>query len=355
MTIVDSISNTSMPINEFVVYREFHQYNIKQILIVCENDSNEMVDIPDTVDVHYVGSCARDMRNIIQKIEQNSQMKIIYHLHHQKSALLFYLATVFLGLRKRCVYTVHSSFASRDFKYKISSIICVLLSNYVNCVSSAAYNDYPNLIRKIKKDCFTTIENGVDIYRIEKSLEKSEKIYDKNTIICVGRLIPIKNQSFLLKLMTRLPDMKLILVGKEDKRYDIRKMAIDYGVADRVSFTGLIPRDEVFRKLTMASLYLSSSLVEGLPVSVLEAMYAGLIPIVSDISPHKEIKDKCEYIDVLPLNEEKWLSRIKHYRKLDDLQIKSIKNNIKNSILNNFSLDIMHKKYIEVYLKCLGG
>lgn len=350
VSVVDSISATSMPINEFVIYRSTHKYPIKQGLIVCNKSVPQDVQIPKDIAVYLTGNDRTEIRKAVQKIlNENKNDKVIFHMHHQKSALCFLAATVGMGIRRHTLYTVHSTFSARDTKYKISSCLCALLAENVNCVSCAAYEEYAIWVKMLKTQKFFAIPNGVDIDRIDKAIEENPSISNRNTLICVGRMIPLKNHEFLIYLLEKLPHYKLILVGAEDKEGKIRKLAKQLKVIDRVEITGLIPREEVFRKLNSASIYVSASYVEGLPVSVLEAMRVGLIPILSEINPHKEIANKCEEVITLPYKVEVWKNVIEYYGELDQEDFSRKSELIRAFVKEKFSLDKMHEEYMKIY------
>ena len=350
VSVVDSISETSMPINEFVIYRAIHNYDLRQILIVLDKNSPVNVNIPDDVDVYLVGNDKKKIRNTVKTIQDQYGTEIVFHLHHQKSAIVFFESTVGLGIRKKCLYTVHSTFSGRDIKYKLSSIFCSLYANYANCVSNAAYSEYSSIVKRIKKERFLSIQNGVDTGRIDSAISTNLCCDSTKSMVCVGRMIPLKNHVFLIQLLSKLPDYKLILIGAEDKEGRIRALAKELDVLERVEFKGLIPRNDVFRELQQASIYVSSSTVEGLPVSVLEAMYVGLVPVLSDILPHKEIAEACSEVEILPLSIDKWTEKI---QALTDFDNKS--RFIKETVKRKFSLETMHTAYLSVYESIIEG
>lgn len=354
VSVVDSISATSMPINEFVIYRSSHNFNMKQVLIVCAQEIPSNVFIPDDIQVILTGSNRKIIRNAVKQVLRSYQnYEIVFHMHHQKSALVFFYATFGMGIAKHSLYTVHSTFSARNFKYKISSCLCVLIAKYANCVSNAAFEEYALWVRKLKGKRFISITNGVDVDRIDKIVKENPAVADRKKMVCVGRMIPLKNHEFLIHLMTKLPDYKLILIGAEDKEGKIRKLAKLLNIEDRIEFTGLIPREAVFKILNSASIYVSASKVEGLPVSVLEAMRTGLIPIVSEIEPHLEIANGCKYVNVLPLSVENWKMIIQYYGDMDAKMFDKQVNSIKKYVKDKFSLEEMHKEYLSVYSKLI--
>lgn len=353
VTVVDSISTTSMPVNEFVIYRSAHNYDIHQAMIVCDTIKPTNVTVPENVDVFLVKNDRKEIRKAVKEIQLSNGNKansIVYHMHHQKSALVFLLATMGMDVRKHTLYTIHSTYSARNFKYKISSCICSILAKYANCVSKTALEEYSPLVRGIKGGKILTVQNGVDIERIDSVIEKEpEKIRNKKVLICIGRMIPLKNHEFLIHLMKDLPEFKLVLIGAEDNEKKIRKLAQVEQVLDRITILGLIPRNEVFSRLNGAGIYVSASYIEGLPVSVLEAMRVGLIPVISKIKPHQEIAEKCKDISVLPLEKERWIETIRNLGYLSNEEFQRKSNVIKKSAKIEFSLDKMHSKYMKIY------
>lgn len=355
VTVVDSISTTSMPINEFVFYRNREGFGYREILLVCDDTIPENVSIPKSIKVYLVGTSRKKIRNvtknILNDVESNGG-KYVFHMHAQKSAISFLIATIGLGIRKKTLFTIHSTFSSRNFKYKISSCFCVLMSHFANCVSYSALNEYASWVKILKGRKLIAIPNGVDISRIRKAvkdLPDHKNIANSNILVCVGRIIPIKNQEFLIKLMPYLPDSKLILIGAEDNNYNMHELAERLNVANRIDFLGLKPRDEVFKILNTCGIYISSSTIEGLPVSVLEAMCIGLLPIVSNIEPHMEIAKKCGTIKTLPLEAHVWIDNIRLYQELSNSNLCKISDTIKESVRRNYSLESMHNEYNKIY------
>ena len=360
VSVVDSISTTSMPVNEFVIYRSVHRYPIKQIMIVCDTQKPDNVEIPYNIQVILTGNNKINIRNSVKTILRQCKVsgdKVVFHLHHQKSAITFFVATMLLGIRSKSLYTVHSTYSGRNLKYKFTSCYCVLMAKNANCVSNAAYQQYNSFVKKIKGKHFTAISNGVDTDRIDSILLSKIKYNDEDkrkTLICVGRMIPLKNHSFLIDLLRDLPEYRLILIGAKDPDGRVIALSKELGVADRIDFVGLIPRENVFSKLSTSGIYLSPSKVEGLPISVLEAMRVGLIPVISDILPHKEIADKCKEVCVLPFDRNMWLRKIKEYSEMPLVKFQLLQKNISSSVKENYSLEKMHCQYEAIYRTMIG-
>jgi glycosyltransferase involved in cell wall biosynthesis len=81
-----------------------------------------------------------------------------------------------------------------------------------------------------------------------------------------------------------LPDLYLLLVGKGPYLEKLRQQVTNLHLAGAVGFAGAVPYDEVGNLLAMGDIYITASVSEVHPLSVIEAMAAGL-PIVAISSP----------------------------------------------------------------------
>lgn len=354
VTIVDSISETSMPVNEFVIFRSKHKYKLRQTLIVMTKNNDNLI-IPENIQVLYFNNNVLTLYRYIKKILKEDRANVVFHLHQPKSSIMFYMATICLKCWNKTLFTVHSSFSDRDVKYKLSSAFCAMCSRKVVCVSKTAYLTYSSFVKALKDELYY-IRNGVDYERVNKiSFFSKDTCNSKNinNLVYIARFIPIKNHAFLINLMKKLPHQKLFLIGQEDAEFRIRRMAEEEGVIDRIVILGKIPRDYVFEIISKSRIYLSPSMVEGLPISVLEAMSLGLIPILSDIAPHREIKHVCKDVEILPYDVELWKKKILDIVNYDEDIVKLKANKIKNQVRDNFSLKKMNDEYVKAYKELL--
>ena len=97
--------------------------------------------------------------------------------------------------------------------------------------------------------------------------------------ICVARLNAVKDLGTLLRAFAALPvsdpeRYRLVIVGDGPERGPLEAMRADLGIEQRVMMLGA--RDDVVRLLPAADAFVMSSLSEGLPVALLEAMASGL-------------------------------------------------------------------------------
>jgi glycosyltransferase involved in cell wall biosynthesis len=103
-------------------------------------------------------------------------------------------------------------------------------------------------------------------------------------LVFVGRLDHVKGLPILLDavggLAARHPDIHLDIIGDGPERADLQALAIKAGLTDRVSFHGYLGQPEIRGLLAKADMFVMTSLVEGIPVVLMEAMAAG-VPVVA--------------------------------------------------------------------------
>lgn len=98
----------------------------------------------------------------------------------------------------------------------------------------------------------------------------------------VGRFVPAKDYATLLRAAKPVLESnnaaELWLVGDGPEKEDLERLTEDLGIRDRVLFTGWQP--DVSKYLSRMTVFVLSSITEGIPVAMLEAMVAG-IPVVA--------------------------------------------------------------------------
>lgn len=117
----------------------------------------------------------------------------------------------------------------------------------------------------------------------EKDSLKSSLGYEGKTLVLyTGRLAPVKGLDGLLEAWSRIspgfPDARLLLLGEGPLRASLEKAAARLGIGGTVHLGGRV--DDVQEFLRASDLFVLSSLVEGLPNSLLEAMATG-VPVVA--------------------------------------------------------------------------
>jgi glycosyltransferase involved in cell wall biosynthesis len=130
------------------------------------------------------------------------------------------------------------------------------------------------------------VPNGVDLKKFHKArpFARAELGYKEGDILLVyaGRLAPEKNLPFLLKsfagVAQAIPNAHLLLIGSGIQQFEeeIRNLVDELELTQRVRLTGRIAYDELPAYLAMCNIFVTASISEVHPLSVIEAMGAGL-------------------------------------------------------------------------------
>lgn len=112
---------------------------------------------------------------------------------------------------------------------------------------------------------------------------------DTPVIISIGRIAKEKSIDVVIaalpKLIEKLPDLKMVIVGEGNEIENLGKFAESIGVGDHVMFTGGKPWDEIGKYYQLGNVFCSASVSETQGLTFAEAMAAG-VPVVAK-------KDEC--------------------------------------------------------------
>ena len=114
------------------------------------------------------------------------------------------------------------------------------------------------------------------------------------TFLFVGRLAAVKDLPTMVRAFAlareRAPELRLWVVGDGAERVRLEALAAELGLAEKgggITFWG--ERHDVPRFLLAADVFTMSSVSEGLPISLLQAMSAGLPALVTDVGGMAEV------------------------------------------------------------------
>lgn len=140
-----------------------------------------------------------------------------------------------------------------------------------------------------------TVYNGIDVAEfaadvrdadVDAVRERWDVDPDALVFLSIGRYTDDKNQRSLVRAFSRVaddhPTARLIVVGWGPLEDDLRALAADLGVGDRVTITGRVP--SVAEYYALADAFVLPSVTEGLSLVLLEAMAAGLPVVATDVA-----------------------------------------------------------------------
>lgn len=165
-------------------------------------------------------------------------------------------------------------------------LIKFYISNTKAAVDFLVKNGYP-------RSKFRLVHNGIDIdaFNLTPDSSLKEVLEDKPVLIHIGNFRPLKGHKLLINALKIVKDdgfvFRLLLVGDGDLKDDIVNYSSSIGLIPDIIFLGKM--DNVGPYLAISDIFVLPSIVEGMPVSIMEACLARL-PIVSfDVGGVSEI------------------------------------------------------------------
>lgn len=263
--------------------------NSEQIL-----PEQDIIDGVEVIRLPYMGSSRYPLCPGVFKYLKDAD---VIHVHGVDFFYDFLAATKWLHGRPLVLSThggfFHTSFASRAKQAYFQSITRLSASAY-NQVIATSTND-GNLFGKImNQGKLQVIENGVDVEKYAGCA--APKLTP--TLMYFGRWSSNKGLLPALALFAELhhahPEWRLVIAGREYdlSLADLQETSTQLGISNAVTLAANPSDSEIKMLLRQASYFLCLSRHEGFGIAPIEAMSAGLTPILSAIPPFQRLIDE---------------------------------------------------------------
>ncbi|MDM0763065.1 glycosyltransferase family 4 protein [Clostridium perfringens] len=292
---------------------------------------------------------------LLRKLIKNEKFDFI-HIHSITSNFIFQLANI--SLKNKSIVTVHSR-ADLDRKsflknYLMKKLELKLLTknDMIICVSNSI-KEY--LLKQGLKKNIKVIHNGIDNKRNKVNINrknefKSLYFYEKDFfVLFIGRLTEVKgvyNLVNIIKMMSnKNKNVKFLVVGDGELKGYIEEEILKKKLKN-IKLLGFI--DNIFEILPNCDLLLMPSNMEGIPITLLEAMSCKVPCIASNVGGIPEIINNengilCEKSDV-----EDFVNKIDCFEK-NRLLLDKYKENTYKNFKENWCIDKFLEKYKESY------
>jgi glycosyltransferase involved in cell wall biosynthesis len=265
--------------------------------------------------------------------------------------------------KKGIVYiaTFHISFANHWDRFSICSYLNHLfykrtLMSASRVISfSAKQREYLRTTLKIPSDRLEVIPNGVDSDLYTPGPSKFRQNMDADVVVgYFGRLAPEKNVGKLCRAFLDVADPKsyLVIMGKGVSE---RKLKRKYGDHPRIVFTGYrASNQEKIDILRAFDIFVLPSSIEGLSLSLLEAMSCAVPPIVTDVGGNAGLASDCGIVvdpRCIRIGVREALGRLRGNPQL----LKSIGESARRKVQARFSWEDNYASLERIYNEVIAG
>lgn len=228
----------------------------------------------------------RSLKNL-QWLQRNMNKYDVVHSHLSWAQYFVSTAKMIMVSKKVKCFTTEHSTSNRRQESKVFKAIEKRMYNQfqgVICINDAVFNSMEQWQPSLKER-FTIIQNGINVTKFVNAIpiQKTNNI----RIVMTAAFRHEKDQDTLIKAMKLLPNnYELLLVGNGDRKEILEQLVAELQLKEKISFLGI--RSDVEKVIKSADVFVLSSHWEGLPLSVIEAMAAGIPIVASEVPGLKE-------------------------------------------------------------------
>jgi L-malate glycosyltransferase len=279
----------------------------------------------------------------------------IIHSHRYKENILAYVSSRFIPSIK-LISTQHGMPEIHEGKRNVKHFLIsrsnfFMLSHYFHQVVGVSQDIQKAFIKQygFKEENVSYIHNGMEITGIlPKRANKMEF-----TIGSSGRLFPIKDYPLMVEIAKivakKSKNVRFILAGDGPERNRLESLMQDYDLEEFFTLMGHTDNMDAFYQ--ELDLYINTSLHEGIPMSILEAMSYGLPVIAPDVGGISEIiEDGVEGYLIHGRDPEDFSERC--IRLVENRQLRAkMSKAAREKVIKEFSMERMAEQYYNLYMQ----
>jgi glycosyltransferase involved in cell wall biosynthesis len=264
-------------------------------MAVVRHREGHLVDVPEEVAVHFfdkrhVSQATFDLARLLRQTRPDLMVSAQDHLN-----VVALLARRLSQGSTKTVASVHTTpamafRANPGIKNRVLKPVTMRLlyptADGIHAVSQGAADGLadvaaipPTAVRVIHNPI---VDEGIEV-QVQEAVEHGWFSEPTPVIVSVGRLSKEKGYPYLLQAVARIRpqrQVRLVIVGEGPQRAELESLARELGIAESVDLIGY--RENPFKYLARAQLFVLSSLWEGLPGVLVEAMACGAPVVATD-------------------------------------------------------------------------
>lgn len=296
----------------------------------------------------------------------NKEKIDIIHTHSSKAGIIGRFAAKLAGT-PHIVHTIHG-FSFNNYQHFLKRRLFVFLERWAALYTSRFIAvSTADIMKGLKvnignKDSYSLIRYGIDIkvFNEQRSnnLKKELEIPESGIVVgMIACLKPQKSPIDFIKLASlvvkKYPNTYFLLIGDGILRKEVEKTIVEFGLNKNCILAGW--RNDIPELLSIFDIFVLTSLWEGLPITILEAMASGKPVIATKVDGAIDvIKDRYNGFLVPHGKPEMAAERVIELISNRDLRSK-MGSHAKESLTKEFEEDSMVKKIEELYEELASG
>lgn len=311
--------------------QNFKDYFNKRIhLIRVENYQREISFSKDL-------AALKEMKKIANKVQPD-----VIHLNSSKAGILG--RWLFRNSKTPVFYTPHGySFLMTNISKKKKLFYKSLekIFAFKNVETIACSKGEYEITKELTSNA-TYVDNGINLKEFDGIKMGHQINFNNLKVATLGRISLQKNPVMFNRIAEAFPNIDFIWIGDGELR--------DKLIAPNIKITGWVDNKTALSYLADTDIFLLTSLWEGLPMALLEAMYMKKVCIVSNVVGNRDVihnrrngyvcDSVFDYIEII--------KKLKIQK-----NIKQIITNAKNEVIEHYNSQIMADQYKRIYLQSL--
>jgi glycosyltransferase involved in cell wall biosynthesis len=238
----------------------------------------------------------------------------IVHTHNTRAGFIGRIAARLAGVPVT-VHTLHE-YPFRGYYNRLSTTLFILMerigaqySDSIITLSESLRKALTDTYQITRKSRITVLPLGFDLHIFAETKRKMGNfraewnIPDSVPLVgIIGRLLAVKNHGLFLeaaaKIRSTIPDAKFVMVGDGEERANLEALVLKLGLSDAVIFTGW--QQQVERIYSDLDVLVTSSLNEGTPVPIIEALAAACPVVATDVGGIPDLLDRGAFGKLVP-------------------------------------------------------
>lgn len=330
-------------------------------LLVREDGKNIAFSIPSHVSIRKIPSSNIGTFIALRRILVKERPDIVFSVF-TKNNLILLCVSLFFKKKTRIVISERTTFtaAVKEMGNSIKKIVAQTVipiamrllyvkADKIVAVSEGVARDLRCVVGNLSN--IWVVNNPIDIDSIYVlAREREVRITKKQTsvVIAMGRLVPAKDYQTLIKAFAKVQENSILwILGKGAEEDSLRGLACSLGIQKRVCFLGFQKNPYVY--LVKADVFVLSSIREGFPNALVEAMALGIPCVATNCTsgPGEIIEHMGDGLLVNPGNDRQLAEAINLVLGDENFGKKLGENGRRRA--QDFSVDIILERYKKIF------